>query len=466
MHLTDYLRRHAEAAPNKPAVVTADRTLTWQELWQAVEAAGVTISNYTGGTEQQVVALLLPNGWQFIVAYLGIVHTGHIGMPIDVIYKPLEIDAILDQMQPVLLITETPERTAKKALKKLDPKDLRGHKAGRPYLRMSPEKQIASLVFTSGTTGTPKAAPYTHAGHIWNIKVCSEAWGWNSDDTMLLSLRLSHWYGLCMGLSGVLYHGNTLYLHENFDAEETLKMLSSGKISQYPNVPFVYSEMLKVPGVYDLTKTRLFISGGAALPPLVWQEFKKRFGVEIIESYGSNETGRIASNLFDDRTPGSPGRPLRDVQLKFSPRQEVLVKSPGVFPGYFKNPVATKKSSAGGWWNTGDIGEMQDGRVVLKGRSQERIRKQGYHISPRDIEWALLKNPGIEDVTVIGVPGSDKMSDDLIYFIVGTISDEDLSDYAKSALPSVWRPNRVIRLKQIPRTHIGKPRLPKLRAMI
>jgi long-subunit acyl-CoA synthetase (AMP-forming) len=170
--------------------------------------------------------------------------------------------------------------------------------------------------------------------------------------------------------------------------------------------------------------------------------------------------------LFDDRTPGSPGRPLRDVQLKFSPRQEVLVKSPGVFPGYFKNPVATKKSSAGGWWNTGDIGEMQDGRVVLKGRSQERIRKQGYHISPRDIEWALLKNPGIEDVTVIGVPGSDKMSDDLIYFIVGTISDEDLSDYAKSALPSVWRPNRVIRLKQIPRTHIGKPRLPKLRAMI
>jgi acyl-CoA synthetase (AMP-forming)/AMP-acid ligase II len=464
-HLTDYLHGHAEKTPDKPAVISNERTLSWLQLWQEVEAAAGIIYHQVTGDSQQVVALLMPNCWQFVVAYLGIIHAGHIGMPVDVIYKPLEIDAILEQMRPVLLVTDTPERTSVK-IKKLNPSELKGKGSDREHVRLPTGKQIASLVFTSGTTGKPKAAPYTHAGHIWNIEVCSEAWGWNSNDTMLLSLRLSHWYGLCMGLSGVLFHGNTLYLREQFDAQETLQMLSSGKISHFTSVPFVYSEMLKIAGDFEVSRTRLLVSGGAALPPLVWQEFKKRFGVEIVECYGSSETGRIASNTFDERIPGSPGRPLRGVQLKFGPRQEVMVKSPGLFPGYFGNPEATEQSLHSGWWDTGDVGELANGRLVLKGRSQERIRKQGYHISPRDIEWALLKNRAIKDVVVIGMPSSNQMNDDLIYFIVGDIGKEGLKDYVKIALPSVWRPNRVIHLDKIPRTATGKPQLPKLRAML
>lgn len=465
MYLTDYLQANAKKTPNKPALITADRTMTWQELRSEVETAASVIDNAVDNEEQQVIALLMANSWQFIVAYLGIIHAGHIATPIDVIYKPLEIDAILEQLRPVLLITDTPERTSLNDLKKLSSADLKKGDENTQYLRLPPEKQIASLVFTSGTTGKPKAAPYTHAGHIWNIQVCSEAWGWQETDTMLLSLRLSHWYGLCMGLSGVLYHGNTLYLHEQFDAKETLKMLCSGKISHYTNVPFVYSEMLKIPGNYQI-RTRLCVSGGAPLPPMVWQQFKKRYGVEIIECYGSSETGRIASNTFEERIPGSPGRPLRDVQLKFGPHEEVMVKSPGLFPGYFNNPRATEKSRQEGWWNTGDIGELKNGRLVLKGRSQERIRKRGYHISPRDIEWALLKNPDIKDVAVIGVPSVNQMGDDLVYFIVGAVGKEALQAYVKTALPSIWRPNRVIHLNKIPRNSSGKSQLPKLRAML
>jgi acyl-CoA synthetase (AMP-forming)/AMP-acid ligase II len=464
-HLTDYLQDHARNSPEKAAIITRDRTISWRQLWREVEMAAAIISEFTDEKDQQVVALLLPNSWQFIVTYLGIVHSGHIAMPVDVIYKQLEINAILEQMEPVLLITDTPERTSV-GIKIISSGDLQSKAPGKDYLRKAASDQIASLVFTSGTTGKPKAAPYTHANHIWNIKVCSEVWGWGPTDTMLLNLRLSHWYGLCMGISGVLYHGNTLYLQERFDAKETLKMLSSGEISHFSNVPFTYSEMLRIPGQHDVKKTRLCISGGAPLPPLVWQQFKDRFGVEILECYGSSESGRIASNLLDERLPGSPGRILKDVDLKFGPNQEVMIKSPGLFPGYFNNPDATKKSLHGSWWDTGDIGEMMNGRLVLKGRSQERIRKQGYHISPRDIEWALLKNPAIKDVTVLGVAGSDQMSDDLVYFIVGDIAEDKLNAYAKTSLPSVWRPNRVIHLDTIPRTASGKAQLPKLRAMM
>jgi acyl-CoA synthetase (AMP-forming)/AMP-acid ligase II len=151
-HLTDYLRGHAEKTPDKPAVISNERTLSWLQLWQEVEAAAGIISHQVTGDSQQVVALLMPNGWQFVVAYLGIIHAGHIGMPVDVIYKPLEIDAILEQMNPMLLITDTPERTSVK-IKKLNPSELKG--SDREHLRLPAGKQIASLVFTSGTTGKP-----------------------------------------------------------------------------------------------------------------------------------------------------------------------------------------------------------------------------------------------------------------------------------------------------------------------
>jgi acyl-CoA synthetase (AMP-forming)/AMP-acid ligase II len=208
------------------------------------------------------------------------------------------------------------------------------------------------------------------------------------------------------------------------------------------------------------------ISGGAPLPPAAWQDFKKRFNQEILEVYGSSESGRIASNLLDERIPGSPGRPLPGVELKLSDSGEVLVKSGGVFPGYYKNPQLTKSGfTDDGYWRTGDIGEIASGRVILKGRKQERIRRQGYSVSPRDIEWALHTLPEIADVFVMGVPSANQADDELVYFLVTSLSKEQIDDFCHQSMPTVWRPNRMVFLDHIPRTSSGKPELPKLRAM-
>src|SRR5205809_5608543 len=123
-HLTDYLRANAARTPDKAALITNERSLSWHELWQEVEAAASAISENIDNTDQQVIALLMPNSWQFVVSYLGVVHAGHIAMPVDVIYKQLEIDAILGQIKPVLLITDTPERTSTE-VKKLASGDLK-----------------------------------------------------------------------------------------------------------------------------------------------------------------------------------------------------------------------------------------------------------------------------------------------------------------------------------------------------
>lgn len=393
-------------------------------------------------------------------------------MPLDPNFKKLEFDAIIRQIPPVFVISN-PDYQSRFDHHDVDAvlvEDVRGGKTGKfKAVELPADKQLASVVFTSGTTGTPKAATYSHANHAWNIKVCAKVWKWTEKDTLLISLPLSHWYGLVMGLAGVLYHGNTLYLQEWFEAPETLEYLASGKISLFTHVAQFYSKLLEVPGheYYDLSRVRLFISGGAPMAPSVWKEFKKRWGQEILEVYGSSETGRIASNLLDERIPGSPGRPLPGVKVRLGDDGEVLVKSGGQFPGYWKNPAATKAGlDTDGYWRTGDLGEFDGKRLILKGRKLERIRKKGYTISPRDVEWAMRQNPQVKDIHVMGRHGGGNQDDQLVYFMVTKIKEQEIRDYCKQNLLFAWRPDKIVMLKALPRTRTGKVALAKLKEMI
>jgi long-chain acyl-CoA synthetase len=399
---------------------------------------------------------------------LAILKLGHIAMPLDPTFKKLEVAMVLDQIPPRIVVTNADYSGLidKPDLKTVLFEDLVKVSPAPSYLRQAADKQIASLVFTSGSTGKPKAATYSHRNHIWNIEACSKVWKWGHDDSLLISLSLSKWYGLVMGLSGVIYHGNTMYLDDWFDKYKTLEKLASGKISIFTHISTTYYTLLEAEDKFDISKVRLCISGGAALPPAIWQGFKDRFGQEILEVYGSSETGRIASNLLDERIPGSPGRILDGVDLKFSHEQEVLIKSEGVFPGYYNNPQATKDAyTQDGYWRTGDIGELQTGRVILKGRRQERIRRFGYTISPRDVEWALHQNPQIKEVYVMGLQNSQQANDRLVYFINSPLNEDQIRDFCKQNLPFAWRADELIMVEAIPRTKNGKPEINKLRQL-
>ncbi len=468
-HLTDYVRANASHHADKLALVSGDKALTWKELADEVEQTSERLNTVIGSTKSEIVSLLMPSGWQAVVAYLAILESGHIASPIDVIFKPIEIEAILRQIPSKLVIADSANADRIKTnVPAMTFDELAEQKKSKSKVdRLDPDNQIATLLFTSGTTGEPKAAAYSHANQAWNVDVCSRVWEWDSNDSLLISLRLSHMYGIVMGLTGAIYHGNTLYLQERFDAKQTLEMLSSGKISIFTHFANVYSKLLEEPGDYDLSKVRLCISGGAPLPPVVWQKFKDRFNQEILECYGTTETGRIASNLLDERIPGSPGRPLPEVKLKFGKSGEVMVKSPGVVTGYWKNEELTKKArDEEGYWHTGDIGEMVEGRLVLKGRLQEKIRRQGYTVSPRDVEWALLSNSAIKEAYVSGVQSPGQADDQLIYYLVTNLSESQIADFYKQALPSVWRPDKVIKLDKIPKTRSGKANIQALRSML
>ena len=469
MHISDYLKQNSIALADKPAIIFKDQNLSWSQLWQAVEAAAGVLDLELDAHEPQVVGLLMANSIDYVVAYLAIVHLGHIAAPVDVIFKELEIAAVVHQIGPVLTITDEVGAARLPADHKVLLYEwLSSQPAGKPanLIRQPADKQVASLLFTSGTTGKPKAVPNTHTNHVWNIQACSEVWNWTSEDSLLVALRLSHMHGLVICLSGAIYHGNTIYLQENFDVEGTAKLLASGKITMFTHTPYAYIKLADLDQEYDFSKVRVFISGAAPLPPATWHKFKDKYAHEIVETYGSTETGRIAGNRLDERGTGSPGYIMPGVSVKID-GGEVLVKSPGVFPGYWHNKGATKAGfSPDGFWHTGDLGEIKNGRLVLKGRLSERIRRFGYTVSPRDVEWAMHQFQPIQEVYVMGLSAAGNLDDRLIYFIASDAGSNEIMDYCRRNLPSVWSSDKIIMLDQLPRTRSGKPDVSKLKEMV
>jgi acyl-CoA synthetase (AMP-forming)/AMP-acid ligase II len=472
-HITDYLAETARKFPDKPAFVCKDRTMTWAEVQAESEQMAAVITGAVPKSEQQVVGLLMYNSWQFIVAYLGILRAGHIVLPLDPSFKKLENESITEQVKPVVTITnntflsEIPDGFATILFEQEIPES-DGDLADA--LHLPAEKQIATLLFTSGTTGKPKVTAYTHANHMWNIDAVAELWKWTADDRILLSLPLSHWHGLVMGVAGAIHRGNTVYLPERFNAEDTVKALQSGDVSLFMHVPIAYFKLVEYAGdrTFDISKVRLCISGSSYLPPAIWEGFKKAFGQEILERYGSSETGLIASNTLDTRHPGVVGHVLPGVEVRVESDGQLSMRSPGRFLGYFRNPEATEKNfTADGMWLTGDIGEFNDdGELRLKGRIQEKIKKLGYTVYPRDVEWALMQNSAVHDVVVIGVQEPDALSDTMVYFVVSDLGEQEIVDYCKKNLPGAWRPDRIIKLDEMPKTRSGKPKLAQLRTMI
>ncbi|MGB4759015.1 MAG: class I adenylate-forming enzyme family protein [Candidatus Saccharimonadales bacterium] len=473
-HIYDYLHKQALDRPDKPALICDDRTLTFKELSDEVNQMAAYMANQIGEqTGQQVVALLLSNSWQFVVAHLGTLQAGHIVMPIDPTYKKLEVSGITDQQKPVHVITTkalASEFDPSLPITTIDDLPWRGAKTDLAFLRLPADKQAATLLFTSGTTGKPKITAYSHSNHMWNSSVVAPLWKWNDADTILLSTPLSHWHGLAVILNGALLIGNTVYIQERFDPEKTLTKLASGDITLYMHVPIAYYKMVEhaPEKTYDLSKVRLFVSGSSYLPPDIWQQFKDRFGHEILERYGSSETGLIASNPLDERLPGSVGYVLPGVELRIQEDGEIAMKSPGLFMGYYGNPEATAaKTIEDGFWLTGDIGDFENGdktaRFKLRGRVQEKMKKNGYTLFPRDLEWAIMHNEHVADAFVLGLTGENALSDTLVYFLVTDLSEAEIQAYCKENLPAAWRPDRIVFLPEIPKSPAGKPKLAKLK---
>ena len=476
--------------PAAPCLTWQGRTWTYLELQSAAlsVAAGLRAWGLAPGER---VALALDNGPEFVLAYLGIGWAGGVAVPINTQYRAGELRHILTDAEAALAVCGGAAVDEVAALRP-DLPALRGWTvvgADRPDARpwasllappLSPTPpdpaSLALLVYTSGTTGRAKGVMLSHANLAANIQAVSQAWQWRAADRLLLMLPLFHVHGLGVGLHGTLTNGAQVDLRPRFDPLDALTTLAQGETSLFFGVPTMYTRLLaQAQARPDLRPAgvRLFVSGSAPLSPDVFQDFERVFGQTILERYGMTETGMLTTNpLHGPRRAGTVGRPF--------PGQAVLVGAPGrpapvgqvgavwtrgpnVFSGYWRNPKATEAAFEGEWFNTGDLGFLdEDGVLTLVGRARELIITGGFNVYPREVEETLLTHPAVAEAAVIGLPDPD-LGERVVAVVVArpegpTATADELMEFCRAHLAPYKKPRQVVFAPSLPRNAMGKIR--------
>ena len=344
------------------------------------------------------------------------------------------------------------------------------------------DDDLALLLFTSGTTGTPKGVGLTHRNLRSNLQaLLTETWQMHEADRLLHVLPPHHLHGLALGLYGTLYVGNAAVLLERFDPAVVLRALESQHISVFMGVLTMYHRMIEVEGDFSLGAMRLFTCGSAPLSPETFRRFQERFGFTPVERYGLTETAINTSNpLHGVQKPGSVGPPLAGVEVGiFDPQTqqrlaegetgEIWVGGPNVFAGYWHNPEATAAAFHDGWFRTGDLGAFSaDGYLSILGRIKELIIVGGTNVTPGEVEVVLEAEPGVAECAVAGMPDPD-LGERITAFIVPRPGEDTpsleqrLRSRAERDLAPYKRPRLYCFLDAIPRNVMGKVERSKLR---
>jgi len=423
------------------------------------------------------VGVYLANRPELILIYLACAKAGFAFTPINILYRAGEIAHILGDAEPGLLFAS---RSSAALLDELaEPywvEDLADEidAVERTPLEEQPEPSaVATLVYTSGTTGRPKGAMLTQANFAANALSLIDAWRMTSEDRLLLTLPLFHVHGLGNGLHTWLALGYRMRLLERFRKETIVDDFLDFRPTVFFGVPTMYERLLETPAEQAREIggfVRLFVSGSAPLPAATLGKFRDLFGHEILERYGMSETLMNTSNPYDgERRPGSVGPALPGVSVRICDEQDQLVspgetgelhlRGPNVFGGYWRREDATAEAfTEDGWFRTGDLGTCaEDGYFTLQGRGKELIISSGFNVYPREVEEFLLKLPGVREAAVKGAP--DTLKGEVPAAFVVTENGVDLDEVAaacREGLASFKAPKTFTRVEELPRNALGK----------
>jgi malonyl-CoA/methylmalonyl-CoA synthetase len=409
------------------------------------------------------VALSAATSFDFVVAYVGILRLGAIALPMNTAYREPEVahiarDAAInaavvdDADRAAWIATAAPDAViTSPALDELPPPS----EITLPALRGD---DPALLVYTSGTTGTPKGALLSHGNLLVSSEAVALSWRWTAEDRLVLTLPLFHLHGLGVGLHGTLTTGATAVLFAGFDPTTVFDALTDGG-TMFFGVPTMWHRLVQAPGADALKKMRLGVSGSAPLPAELHAAIARIAGAPPIERYGLTETVMLTSNPFDgERRGGSVGFPFPLVEVRLAPDGEIEAKAPNVFGGYWQRPDANAESFVDGWFRTGDLGaDDEDGYLRIVGRKKELIITGGYNVYPREVEEAIATHPGVAEAAVVGAPDAE-WGERVCAFLVlaNDVTDAELDAWCGERLAPYKRPRRFERVASLPRNALGK----------
>ena len=423
MNLAYNLTRSAGLDPDRLALLSDDTRLTYAELDAASAGMAAWLLDQGLG-DGDPVGLMLPNVPEFAIAYYGILRAGGIVVPMNVLLKQREVAFYLTDPGARLVLgwhecadeARAGARDAGADCIVVEPGSLSSLPGAVPEapVAASATDDTAVILYTSGTTGTPKGAELTHANLTRNVELVADTLlGLGPDDVILGALPLFHSFGQTCGLNAAVAAGASLALVPRFSPQAALETIAADRVTVFEGVPTMFAALLNHGDrqSYDVSSLRYCLSGGAALPVEVLHGFEREFGCVVLEGYGLSETSPVAcfNHADRERKPGSIGTPIAGVEMRVVDDErrelppgeagEIAIRGHNVMKGYLNRPEATAEAiDADGWFYTGDIGRVDDeGRYYIVDRKKEMIIRGGYNVYPREIEEVLYGHPAVAE---------------------------------------------------------------------
>jgi len=462
-------RETASRFPDRPAVIGPDQTITYRELESRIAAAAEAIREHAKG---DTVALLCTNTPAFPVLLLAAMWAGKTIAILPTLAPAPLLKMMAAEVGAELVITteEFVPRLVElqvacwigEANAKVDPNSV-------PVRPLAQEASI--LLYTSGTTGRPKAVMLSEQNVLANAAGSRDAIGFDHRDVMLAILPLFHAYGLTVTIVLPLTEGAAIVIPDRFIPRAILQTIEQHKVTAFVAVPGQYRVLVKEPVAVDAGSLRICIAGAERLPDQVALDFRERFLREILQGYGATEVSPVISvNPPDKNDVGSVGRALPNLQISIldesdnplPPNEtgEVCVRGSAVMLGYYNDPAATARKIRDGVLYTGDKGFIDsDGYLHLVGRADDLVKISGEKVYPAEVETALETIEGVEEAAVVAVP-DEKHGARLAAYILpksGTSLDESTVRAAcRERMENYKIPRTITFVQQMPRTATGK----------
>jgi acyl-CoA synthetase (AMP-forming)/AMP-acid ligase II/acyl carrier protein len=486
------LALRANQRPEAVAILAPNRSpLTYGRLLRQIEWV-VQRLNAAGLRRGDRIAIVLPNGPEMAVAFLGVASVAT-SAPLNPSYRAEEFDFYLEDLKAKALVvqrgTNSPAIAVAKArgvaLIELDPVlsaeagvfTLNGDGlTGGDGAEFAEADDTALVLHTSGTTSRPKIVPLTHTNLCVSAGNVAISLALTESDLCLNVMPLFHIHGLVAATLASLFAGGSVVCTPGFDAPCFFEWIDTFRPSWYTAVPTMHQAVLaqasRNPEIVARRRLRFIRSSSAALPPQVMMELEKSFRAPVIEAYGMTEAAhQMASNPLPPRPrkPGSVGLAagpevaIMDEAGNFLPAGtigEVVIRGRNVSKGYENNPTANATAFTDGWFRTGDQGVMDgEGYLSLTGRLKEIINRGGEKISPREIDEALLNHPGVRQAVAFSVR-HPTLGEDVAAAVVKkdgqTLNEQELREFALLHLPGFKVPSRFVIVSEIPKGPTGK----------